>query len=214
MRKEEQDPEYLIREDYLEALEDFEYEGDTIPASRLGYRITDKFARDIFGRIFSHPGSVLTEDMLKPELQSMPYYVDGIRNIVEAQQKAALRYFEDGGIDQAIPPLKALLHIMAHGNWEGKTLADPGIRGLFDRDAVLASDWYAARIQAKVDLDAGHLKKRIAYLEAHEDQVIQLNRTDDLAEARTALNDLETNPEAAKQRLTGTLGLDPMVPIP
>jgi hypothetical protein len=213
MRKEERDPEYLIHEGYLEALEDFDYEGDTIPASRLGYRITDKFARDIFGRIFSHPGSVLTEEMLKPELQSMPYYVDGIRNIVEAQQKAGLRYFEDGGIDQAIPPLKALLHIMAYGDFDGKTLADPDIRGLFDRDAVMASDWYADRIQAKVDLDLAQLKEHIAYLEERPDQVEDLDLRDRLKEAKATLAAMESNPDAVKQKLVGTIGLDPMVPL-
>ena len=213
MRKEEQDPKYLIKEGYLEALTDFEHEGETIPASRLGYRITDKFARDIFGRIFSHPGSVLTEDMLKPELQSMPYYVDGIKNIVEAQQKAGLRYFEDGGVEQAIPPLKALLHIMAHGEYEGKTLADPEIRGLFDRETVLASDWYADRIQAKVDLDKALLNDRITYAESHADQIDHLGLDDQLAEAKKAYAELDSDPEAAKKKLIGTLGLDPMLPL-
>ncbi len=213
MRREEQDPAYLIREGYMEPLEDFEYEGETVPASRLGYRITEKFTRDIFGRIFSHPDVVLSEDMLKPELQSMPYFVDGIRNIVEAQQKAALRYFEDGGIDQAIPPLKALLHIMAYGEMDGKTLADEEIRGLFDREAVLASDWYADRIQAKLDLDTAHLKARIAYAESHLDQVEHLGLNDQLAEAKAALAELENSPDAARKKFIGTLGLDPMLPL-
>ena len=48
--------------------------------------------------------------MLKPELQGLEDYVDGINNIVEAQEKVALRYFEDGSINSAIPPLKILLN--------------------------------------------------------------------------------------------------------
>lgn len=213
MRKEERDPKYLIREGYLEAVKDFDYEGESIPASRLGYRITDKFARDIFGRIFSHPSSVLSEDMLKPELQSMPYYVDGIKNIVEAQQKAARHYFEDGGVEQAIPPLKALLHIMAHGDWEGKTLADAEVRDLFDRDTVLASDWYADRLQAKVELDIAHLTSRMAYLEDRPDQVADLGLQEDQEAAKATLANLKADPAAAAQKLMGTLGLDPMVPL-
>ena len=213
MRPEEQDPEYLIKEGYLESLEDFEYEGKMVPASRLGYRITDKFARDIFGRIFSHPATVLTDEMLKPELQSMPYYVDGIYNIVEAQQKAALRYFEDGGIEQAIPPLKALIHIMAHGEWEGKTLADPEVRALFDRDTVLASDWYQERLKGKVALDIADLKERIAYAEAKPEEVTSLHLEADLDAAKATLAELEKDPVAAAAALVGTLGLDPMVPL-
>src|SRR5690606_33096977 len=36
----ERDPQYLIREGYLEPLKDFRYNGELILASRLGYRIT------------------------------------------------------------------------------------------------------------------------------------------------------------------------------
>ena len=69
--------------------------------------------------------------MLKPELQGIEDYVDGIANIVEAQQKVALSYFEDGSIEAAIPPLKILLHMMAYGNYEGKEMSDPEIEKLF-----------------------------------------------------------------------------------
>ena len=38
---------------------------------------------------------------------------------MEAQRRVALNYFEDGSVESACPPLKALLHIMAHGEFEG-----------------------------------------------------------------------------------------------
>src|SRR5690606_30043408 len=148
----ERKPQWLIAEGYLEPVEDFEEKGELIAASRLGYRITLKFVETFFGRVFAEPRSVFTEEMLKPELQGREEYVEAIRNIASTQRNVALSYFEDGGIETAIPPLKALLHIMAHGEYEGKTIHDPGIRGLFDRDAVLASGWYRERLVAKKDL--------------------------------------------------------------
>jgi phosphoenolpyruvate carboxykinase (diphosphate) len=210
----ERDPKWLIKEGYLEALEDFEYNGETVPASRLGYRITKNFALNIFGRIFSHPDSVLNEEMLKPELQSMAYYVDGIANIVEAQKKSALNYFEDGGIDLAIPPMKALLHIMAYGNYEGKDLHHPDIRGLFTLESVLESDWYAERLQAKVNLEISSLKNQANYLndhidKEHPDNVTRLSIRTQLNRVNDRLAALEKDPESFLKKLKGTLGCDP-----
>ena len=113
-----------------------------IPASRLGYRITYEFVRTYFGRIFDNPTRVLDEAMLRPETQDMDAFADGILNITEAQQRVALQYFEDGSIEQACPPLRALLSIMAHGQFEGKDVHHPDIRRLFTREHLLASDWY------------------------------------------------------------------------
>ncbi|MDP3442697.1 MAG: hypothetical protein Q8T08_07505, partial [Ignavibacteria bacterium] len=96
LRVEERDAKYLIAEGCLEKLNDFEFEGKKVLASRLGYRITYKFMRTFFGRVFENPSSVFAEDMLKPELQGMDIFVDGINNVVEAQKKVALNYFNDG----------------------------------------------------------------------------------------------------------------------
>ncbi len=214
MRDNERDPRWLIDNGMLEKLEDFEYQGRTVLASRLGYRITAAFARSIFGRIFSHPDTVLTEEMLKPELQGMEYYVDGIDNIVEAQRKAALGYFQDGGIEQAIPPLKALLHIMANGEYEGKGLAHPEIRGLFDLETLRKSDWYRKRLEARVALEVKFLRGRVDYLErqireesAAETDRLGLRSRLDGAKARLA--ELEAKPESVFTRLVDTLGADP-----
>ena len=128
----------MIEEGSLEKLEDFEYQGKKVLASRLGYRMTSGFLFRYFNRIFNEPGTVFNERMLKPELQDMESYVDGINNIVEAQRKVALNYFEDGSIEAAIPPLKVLLHIMAHGHFEGKEISDHQLRSMFNRDNVIA----------------------------------------------------------------------------
>ena len=44
-------PERMISQGYLERLEDYQHAGKTIAAGRLGYRITQRFAHEYFGRI-------------------------------------------------------------------------------------------------------------------------------------------------------------------
>jgi hypothetical protein len=140
--------------------------------------------------------------------------VDGIRNIVEAQKKAALNYFEDGGVDMAIPPLKALLHIMAQGEYEGKTLADPEVRKLFDLQALLDSDWYQERLEAKLTLEKKTLKKKADYLKAILDRNhIDSKESREIREKLEGVNarrkDLDEHPDAYLAKLKGTLGCDP-----
>jgi len=161
---EERDPEFLKEHGYLEKVDDFEYEGRLIPASRLGWRITPLFAATYLGRLFDTPTAVFPEDMLRPELQSMPEYVDGIENIASAMKKSAEAYFEDGSVEAAIPPLKAVLHVMAKGHYEGKSISDPEVRMLFTRDYVLASDWYHERLERYRNSEIEYLEKSIVYL--------------------------------------------------
>ncbi|WP_227625974.1 hypothetical protein [Geofilum rubicundum] len=162
LRTDEADPKFMMEHGLLEKLEDFEHNGKKVLASRLGYRITAKFARNFLGRVFENPDAVFNEEMLKPELQGLDVFVDGVSNIVEAQQWVAESYFKDGSIEGACPPLKAILHIMAYGNFEGKTLDDPEVRKLFDRDDMLKSDWYHDRLFNKqmgdIELWQRHLR--------------------------------------------------------
>ncbi|MES2705965.1 MAG: hypothetical protein V4726_05115 [Verrucomicrobiota bacterium] len=209
----ERKPEWLIANGCLEQLKDFEYEGRTIPASRLGWRITPEFVQNFFGRVFSDPASVFPPDMLQPELQSLEEFVDGIEHIVEAQQKAAKMYFEDGSIDRAIPPLKAMLEIMAHGNWEGKTALDPEFRALFTREAMLTSDWYTDRLNARGLLERRLWTRHADDLRSFLERRTRLQSAERaemearLAAAEAALADL-SQWEAA-ERYRGTLGVEP-----
>ena len=127
MRVHERDPNFLIENGLLERVEDFELAGRTVLASRLGYRITALFVDRFLGRIFETPDAVFTEEILRPEKQSLELFAAGVDAIVEAQRSVALNYFEDGSVAAACPPLKALLHIMAHGEYEGMSLSNPGV---------------------------------------------------------------------------------------
>ncbi|WP_432746369.1 hypothetical protein ABXJ76_09550 [Methylobacter sp. G7] len=161
----ERDPQYLIEQGQLEKLEDFEYEGRTVFQSRLGYRITERFVHTNFGKMFDYPTAVFDEAMLKPETQDLPSYVDGIDNVFEAQQRVAQLYFQDGSIDDACPSLKALLHIMAHGHYAGKTISDSDIRTLFTRDYLLQSDWYQQRLEIKQQRDSKLWQQHQTYIQ-------------------------------------------------
>lgn len=149
MSPNERDPDYLISERLLEPIHDFTHQGEMILASRLGYRITERFTRRYFGRVFDNPDKVFDKSILQPETQDLDSYADGVKYIVEAHQRSAQQYFDDGSIEKACPPLKALLTIMARGTYEGKTVRDAAIRNLFTRQSLLASDWYRERLMTK-----------------------------------------------------------------
>lgn len=214
MAESERDPRQLIADGYLEKVDDFEHKGRKVLASRLGYRITYDFATHFLGRLFDDPGIVFNEEILKPERQSIDDFVDGIDNVVEAQKKAALEYFEDGSVASAIPPLQALLHIMAHGHFEGRDAAHPEVRALFDREVVLRSDWYQARLDRFQGLQKALFERHRESLKAflasprHAEDILRLKIEASLTEVEAQLKALGT--KEYRQSLVGTLGADPL----
>ncbi|HXB72534.1 MAG TPA: hypothetical protein VNY05_30130 [Candidatus Acidoferrales bacterium] len=210
MRVAERDPEFLIAHGYLEKVSDFCVAGRTVLASRLGYRVTLLFADHFLGRLFETPDMVFTEKMLRPELQDMDLFAEGVDSIVEAQTRVAGQYFEDGSVDAACPPLRTLLHIMASGAWQGKGLDDPEVRDMFTRGSLLASDWYAERLGAKQCRDVALWKRHEAALEAFRASGAPATGVDAecrLVEVRRQLARVSA-PEYLKE-LVGTIGADP-----
>jgi hypothetical protein len=212
---EEREPARLIAEGHLEKLDDFEHGGRAVLASRLGYRITARFVRTYFGRVFDKPDAVFTEEMLRPETQDLAVFSDGMDNIVTAQQRAARALLEEGGADDAAPPLRALMQIMAHGHWEdGKTAAHPEFRALFSRDALLASRWYRERLAIKQNRDAAlwqrHVHTLTEFLElpGHRDEAERLGIKARLDMARLELERMRSR--AYLTDLQGTIGADPV----
>ena len=213
---EERDPAYLIGHGYLERLDDFEYNGKPVLASRLGYRITQHFVHGFMGKIFDKPDAVFTDEILKPEIQDMAAYVDGINNITESHQRVALRYLEDGSIEDACPPLQALLIIMATGKYAGLDVHHPEFRAMFTRENLLAADWYKERLEVKQSRDARLWEKHIASLqsfldnEQYADEAVRLGIDDRLEMARGRLESV-SSPDYLES-LVGTLGADPLRP--
>ncbi|HRC60302.1 conserved hypothetical protein [Candidatus Propionivibrio aalborgensis] len=215
MSPSERDAKNLIARGALERVVDFEHGGQPVLASRLGYRMTARLASTYFGRIFLHPHAVFTDEMLRPELQDMDIFADGVANIVATHQRVAESYFTDGTVSLACPPLRALLEIMAHGRTaEGHGLESAEVRSLFSRESVLASDWYAARLDAKQRRDEARLTHAVASLYEF------LDRTDS-AEVASRLGLSARRAQAQGERvrvgsaeyragLVGTIGLQPL----
>jgi hypothetical protein len=212
---EERDAGFLIRNGYLEPMKDYEFGGETILASRLGYRITTRFVSTFFGRVFDNPSKVFPEAVLKPEKQGAEEFADGVKNITEAQQRVAVEYIEDGSIKDACPPLRALLTIMAKGSFEGKDAHDPGIRAMFTLDYLLASDWYRRRLLAKQQRDIAMWKRHLAYIDeflessGHHGEAERLG----ISARRALATDRLRHVSSADylQSLVGSLGTDPSV---
>jgi hypothetical protein len=207
---EERDPAYL------EALEDFEYHGRPVLASRLGYRITGHFVHDFMGKIFDNPRAVFTAEILKPETQGMEIFVDGVDNIVQAQQRVAQRYLDSGCIEDACPPLQALLYIMAAGNYRGMDVHHPGVRGMFTREHLLQSDWYRQRLQTKQQREIALWKRHLQNLQrflndtefSDEAQRLGIGRRFDAARKKLA----QVQSREYLVDLVGTIGADPLGP--
>jgi hypothetical protein len=212
MRVYERDPKYLIENGYLEKLNDFDYKGRRILASRLGFRVTDLFLDHFLGRIFETPNSVFTPEMLRPEKQDLEIFTEGVDSIVEAQTRVARYYFADGSVEAACPPLKALLHLMANGKYEGKTIEDPAIRALFSRESLIASDWYRERLRAKQDRDIALWRRHLASLEAYRSMAGVSRRPPFDLESRLTIvrKQMErVNSSRYLDELVGTIGADP-----
>lgn len=213
----QRDPRFLIENGYMEKVEDFQFDGRLIQASRLGYRITERFVHGFMGKMFDAPRAVFGEHILRPEAQDLAIFADGVENIVEAQQKVAACYLEDGSVEDACPPLKALLHIMAEGHYEGKDVHDLSIRALFSREALYASNWYQERLETKQVRDIRLWERHIAYLNTFASR----NSHHDLAERLDIQGKIEgaiaklawVKSAAYLQSLSGTIGADPLGPM-
>jgi hypothetical protein len=215
MSEQERKASNLIADGHLEPLSDFTHNGQVVPASRLGYRITRKFVHRYFGRIFMDPDVVFTEPMLKPELQDIEEFVESVKTIIATHERVARAYLDDETIKYACPPMAALLQIMAEGQSEqGWTLDTAEFRALFAAEAVLGSPWYAARLDAKQNLDVRRASNALAALDHF---ISQPNNAEVVA--RLNLEQRRTDVEGWRDRwssrtyrayLEGTLGVQPL----
>jgi hypothetical protein len=208
----ERSAQWLIEKGYLEKLQDFDHNGQHVPASRLGYRITARFLHAYLGKIFDDPVGIFDEAMLRPESQDKDAFIDGVLHIAEMHQKVAQGYLADGSVSDACPPLKALLHIMAQGQYEGKDLSHPDIRTLFTREYLLASDWYQERLAIKQQRDLELARQQVAYLDSFLNSAtcceadLRVDCEARLLRAKARLTEVES--PAYLESLRGGLGAD------
>ncbi|MBX3437251.1 MAG: hypothetical protein KF861_07170, partial [Planctomycetaceae bacterium] len=163
---EERDPARLIADGMLEPVPDVTAEGETISGSRLGYRITERFVGRYFGRVFDNPDKVFDESILRPETQDAAAFVDSVKYILEAQERAARAYLTDGTAKELCPPLRVLVTIMAEGQHEGRDERHPDVRRLFTRESLLQSDWYQQRLRSCQTAEIAHWERNLRYLQS------------------------------------------------
>ncbi len=212
LRPEERDPNYLIENDLLDRIEDFEHNGKKIPASRLGYRINTEFVRQFCGRVFDNPRQVFDEKLLRPELQNRDDFADGVLYIAEAQERVAKAYFRDGSYEEACPPLQAILSIMANGEWNGHDAHSPEVRKMFTREYLFNSDWYQARLKTFQENQIAFRQRQLDYLtqmakglDDRETERLQIS-----ARQKYVQEQIETASDAAYlDSLVGTIGAQP-----
>jgi hypothetical protein len=205
----------LIAEGGLEPIADFVYEGQPVAASRLGYRITERFTNKYFARIFLNPHVVFTPEMLRPELQDLAIFAESVATIVATHQRVAQAYIDDGTIALAVPPLRALLEIMALGaSAEGWALDTPEFRALFTRESIMASDWYAARVDAKQAAAAARANAGLAAIQlfastpGNDEPSARLDMAARVAGAQAEADRLAS--PAFRELLVGTVGNTPL----
>lgn len=205
----EREADYLIAHGHLEKLQDFEHDGRPVLASRLGYRITARFVEHFLARMFQSPNAVFTEAMLRPEKQDLEAFVAGIDAIVETQTRVAKSYFEDGSVEGACPPLKALLNVMVHGSHDGMGSEHPTFRAMFSRESLLRSAWYQERLVTKQIRDVALWKRHGEALE--QAALLAHQWPEDLSVRRQlVVRELaRVRSERYLDELVGTLGADP-----
>jgi hypothetical protein len=214
MRVAERDPRFLIDHGFLEKVQDFEFQGQMILASRLGYRITELFVDRFLGRIFEMPSAVFPEEILRPEKQGLAMFATGVQAITEAQRSVALNYFKDGSVEAACPPIRALLHIMAYGEYQGMRESDGCLLKMFTRESLLASDWYRDRLRAKQSIDIALWTRHREALDkfmASGMPTPQIDWKCRFTQAREQLRRVESDAYLAV--LMGTIGADPSVAV-
>jgi hypothetical protein len=127
----------------------------------------------------------------------------------------AQRYLDDGSIDDACPPIRALLYCMAQGHYQGKDVHHQDIRAMFSRETLLASDWYRERLITKQKQAVALWQRHCAYLESFlrdrsgSNWCIELDLASRLEHARKTLTEVES-PDFLEV-LACTLGMDPSV---
>ena len=213
----ERKPAFLIENGYLEKCEDLVFDNKKVSASRLGWRMTASFVRTFFGRVFNYPHAVFTEEILRPEKQDLAVFADGMDNIVTTHKDVAARYFADGSVEWACPPLHALLHIMMHGHHQGRDANHPEFRALFTRENVMASDWYAARLAAKQEHDVRLWRDHANYLQNflkkknYVDEAKRLGIAGKLDDAWAMYHKVKA--PAYVEELKGSIGLQPIAAL-
>jgi hypothetical protein len=101
---------------------------------------------------------------------------------------------------------------MAYGDYEGKGESDPGIRALFTRQSLLASDWYRERLETQRGVDIARWTKHRDALKSFLASDLADSQLDLQCRLATAEKHLaQASSPGYAGTLVGTIGADPYV---
>ena len=209
----ERDPKRLIEAGHLEKLEDYEFDGKTVLASRLGYRITAKFVHTFFGRVFDNPD----RGVHRRDPQARDPGPGGLRRRGQQHRRGAAargRGLLRGRHHRGCVPAAqgAAPHHGVRASSRAKTPHHPEIRALFTREALLASDWYRERLAIKQQRDVALWERHVRSLSeflaraGHRDEAERLGIAKRLEQARSELE--RVSAPQYRSSLVGTIGAD------
>jgi hypothetical protein len=107
-----------------------------------------------------------------------------------------------------------VLHVMAKGHYEGKSIHDPEVRALFDREGVLASSWYRSRLEAYRDREVAYIGASVERLRTYLAESAEAGSVA-ARRARAELGRTEERMDILGQAgyldlIQGSIGLDPL----
>ena len=139
-------------------------DGRTVLASRLGYRIT-ALSSIVPGTHFRNTGRGVSGRDAAAGAAGPGQFAAGVDAIVETQTRVAQEYFEDGSVEAACPPLRALLHIMAHGSYEGRASTIRSCAAMFTRESPARQRVVSRALRVKQERDVALWTRHVAALE-------------------------------------------------
>jgi hypothetical protein len=131
---------------------------------------------------------------------------------VNGHEKIAKSYIADGTADDAIPPLKALIYIMANGEYKDMKVNDEKFRDLFKYEYVINSDWYKERLMNKQEIEIRLMERKIDNLQKfiekpiNESILIEFGYKEKLILAKEKLEFYKS--DKYLKSLEGTIGAD------
>ncbi len=149
--------------------------------------------------------------MLRSEQQDMDVFVSAMRTIVTTHERVAQTYIDDRTIALAVPPVRALLEVMATGTTAGGlTLTDPVFREAFTRESVLASTWYAERLESQRSTNIAHAERALSAMADFRAKELAYDTAERLGiiakNAAVAARLAELRADEGSQSYVGTLG--------
>ena len=217
---------------YFELEPDIEVDGETIKGGTF-YGLTEMGMIRLFGHICLNPDKVFNDEQLHPWKQNVKLCAEGRTELARLRREVARKYFEDGSIGYACPPLKALLHIMAFDIYDSNndhpsvstesvkwTLSSEDFRKLFTAEEILKSEWYTQSLVESIRLDKERVgnqrKELLRYLEDNKNMLLN----SDLIKYQDRLKRLDLrltrlNEANYMEHIYGSIGADKlMVNVP